>query len=278
MLNPAVTGLNECLDVKLGYRVQWVGFDANPKTAFVTANGRIKSISKKNGTWHGVGIAVESDNTGPTSRTFIKGSYAIHLKLNHTTRLAMGIFLGAFQYRLDASKVRLYQPNDPAIQGSSSNFLFPIITPGLWLYSKNYYLGVAYHHAKKLKLQGIGEDSYYYSTFNFIGGTILGNVHKISYIPALEVKATRNSKLAVDVNFWADYKNTISLGLGYRNEDAASGMLKFNFLKYFTLCYAYDFTLSPIKNGSSNTHEIILGFTACPRTLRQGFVPCAAYD
>lgn len=276
-INPAVAGLNECLDVRGGYRQQWVGFEGNPRTIFIHANSRVNSWSTRD-VFHGVGGFVESDITGPSSRLSIYGSYSLHLKISRKTKAAFGVHFGGVQYRLDASQLRPGDPTDPAIGGSVSSIAAPDITPGIWVYGKDWYTGFSVRHIVEQQIENLGEESALIPHYSLIAGTVFGDEEQISYIPAIMAKFTRNTKPAVDVNFWADYKNTVAVGVAYRNEDAVAGMLKVNFLKYFTLTYAYDYTLSEIQTGASNTHEVMLGFLACPQNLRQGFVPCAAYD
>lgn len=276
-INPANAGLKECLDARLGYRVQWVGFEDNPKTVFASAHQRIKAISRPNGIIHGAGLSIEADNTGPTARTFVYGSYAVHLKMTRAVRLSLGVHIGFLQYRLDATKIITKIP-DPVIEGSTSEIIFPDITPGVWLYSKDWFIGLSARHAANNPIENIGIDSQIKPHFSLMAGKILGNREGITFIPAGLLKFTGNSKPALDVNFWVDFENKLALGLAFRNDDAVAGMLKFNFLRYFTLAYAYDFTFSKIRYGSSNTHEITIGISACPRNQKQGFVPCAAYD
>lgn len=277
-INPANAGLKKCLDARVGYRTQWVGFEDNPKTIFVSAHQRIDAISNDRGIIHGAGITIEGDNTGPSSRTTMHLNYAIHLPLSRKVRLSFGVALGAFQYRLDASKFNYHDPGDPILEQSQSEVIFPDVKAGLWLYSKSWFVGFSGAHITNPTLKKIGEDVRLQPNFNLMAGKIFESGEKMSYIPAAEIKYTGNSTPSLDVNFWADYDNRVAIGLGFRSQDAVSGMLKFNFLDYFTLAYAYDFTYSKVRYGSSNSHEIILGITACPRTQKVGFVPCSAYD
>lgn len=277
-INPANAGLKKCLDARVGYRTQWVGFEDNPKTVFVSAHQRIEAISNERGIIHGAGITIDGDNTGPSSRTALHLNYAIHLPLSRKVRLSFGVALGALQYRLDASKFNYHDPGDPILEQSQSEIVFPDIKAGAWLYSKNWFVGFSGAHITNPTLKKIGEDVRLQPNFNLMAGRIFESGEKMSYIPAAELKFTGNSTPSLDVNFWADYDNRVAIGLGFRSQDAVSGMLKFNFLDYFTLAYAYDFTYSKVRYGSSNSHEIILGITACPRNQKVGFVPCSAYD
>lgn len=277
-LNPAIAGLQVCLDARVGYRNQWVGFENNPRSVFLTAHQRIKSISSDRGAQHGAGLVVESDNTGPTGRTSVHAAYAIHLPLSRKTRISFGLSAGILQYRVDMSQIFVPQPGDPILQQSQSELVFPDIKFGIWLYNKSWFAGFSGGHLTSPTLNDIGIDTRLQSHFNLMAGRVYEGGEKMSYIPAAQFKFTSNSTPSLDVQFWADYDDTFALGAGFRSEDAVYGMLKFNFLDHFTVAYAYDFTYSKMRFGGNNSHEIIIGISACSRKQRVGFVPCAAYD
>lgn len=277
-VNPANAGLQKCLDARIGYRTQWVGFESNPKTIFVNAHQRIDAISKERGAIHGVGINIDADNTGPTGRSFIHGNYAVHIPMSRKTRLSFGVGIGALQYRMDATQLNVPDKSDPVVAQSASELIFPDIKAGIWLYSKQWFVGFSGAHLTNPTLRDIGIDTRLQPNFNLMAGYIFESGEKMSYIPATQLKFTGNSIPSIDVNFWADYDNLIALGVGFRSQDAVSGMLKINLLDYFTVAYAYDFSYSKMRFGASSSHEIILGITACPRNQKVGFVPCNAYD
>lgn len=277
-INPAVAGLQECLVAKMGYRTQWVGFESQPQTISINANQRLKKISNERGALHGIGIEIEADRTGPSTRSNIHVAYAIHLPLNRKTRISAGLAIGLQQYRFDAALISVPDPNDPIVNKSASEIVFPDIKAGLWMYGKRWFVGLSAKQLTNATLNDIGNDTQLQPHFDLMAGRIFESNDKISFIPAALLKFTANSKPAFDANVWVDYDDVVAVGLGFRSEDAVSGMLKFNFLEYFSLAYAYDFTYSKMRYGSSNTHEVIIGISACPRNKKAGFVPCNAYD
>jgi type IX secretion system PorP/SprF family membrane protein len=277
-INPATAGLRKCLDMRFGYRTQWVGFKGNPKTGFANINGSLKAKKKQTLTVkHGFGASIVSDETGPIGKTMVSGAYAIHLPITRNTTLSFGTFIGIVQHRLDATKIRT-QFSDPSIANSSTAFIFPDISPGFWLYTKKGFFGGTLTHALKNNIDGFGTNSDLARHYNFTIGRIWGDVDYFSYIPAAQLKLVANSKPALDVSLLIDYRQSIAVGVLYRSSDAVAGLMKINFLQYFTLAYAYDFTTSKIRVGSSNTHEIILGISACPKNAKKGMVPCGAYN
>ncbi len=263
-LNPAFAGLKECFDIRVGYRMQWLGFDGAPRTGYINANGRILKRKSNFNEKHGVGAQVLSDATGPTSRTFFNLAYAYHMKVGRKFTLSSGISAGLLQYRFDKARVTVWDTDDPAIDGSISRFILPDINIGFLLYNEDFYAGLSLKQVWRNKLKNIFPDSrmthHYY--FN-IGKRFVAN-DKLSYVPSVLLKFTRLSVPAIDINLMFDFENALAVGLSYRNTDAIAAMFKINFLKRFSLGYSFDLTTSRIRYGSSNTHEITLGVYSCP--------------
>ena len=140
-INPAVAGTKQCLDMRFGYRTQWVGFEGAPRTGLASINGALGK-PKRNGVSHGIGVMFEADNTDPFSKTEFNLAYAFHFKMNREMRGSLGLFAGFTQYRLDLSTALVEDGSDPIlIGGSSSNLLVPEVSPGFWMYNKKFYLG-----------------------------------------------------------------------------------------------------------------------------------------
>ena len=57
MINPAVTGSSPCMDLKLGIRQQWSGFEGAPTGAFGAIHG---TVGEKKRNFHGLGAMVET--------------------------------------------------------------------------------------------------------------------------------------------------------------------------------------------------------------------------
>lgn len=264
-INPAVAGTKECLDIKLGYRAQWVGFEGAPRTAFVNINGRIPIKRPRNHrTKHGVGVMAETDGMGPLSRTSLYLAYAFHTQVARKFNLAFGVFAGFHQFRFDRSKVTLSNADDPIIAGSRNAFVLPDIIPGLWFYSDNFYAGLSWRNLLRNDFKVVGDASRFTHHFLLTAGRKWEAAGDWSFIPNGMLKIAPLSPPALDLNVLVDYRNTIAFGLSYRNVDALAGVVRLNFLKYFTVGYSFDLTTSRIRYGSSNTHEVIIGIYSCP--------------
>lgn len=264
--------------MRIGYRTQWVGFEGAPKTAFANIHGRIFKKQNYGLGKHGVGAMVESDQMGPTANTTLMLAYAYHVPLNHKIWLSMGLFAGFQQYRFDASYVTLANYDDDAIGGSGSSIIVPDISPGLWLYSDDFYAGLSMRHALGNNIKNVGTNQTKLTRhFLFVVGKRFKAEQGISYIPSASLKFAPMANPAIDLTLVMDYQNKFQVGASWRNTDAIAGMVKFTFLKYFTLGYSFDFTTSKIRLASSNTHEIILGIYACPSSAKSSY-DCPAYN
>jgi len=276
-LNPAVAGTKECLDVRFGYRTQWVGFDAAPRTGLASINTRLGKPSRT-GTSHAAGLIFESDNTEPTSRTLMQVAYAYQFKMSREMRGSIGLFAGFSQYRINLSEIIIEDADDPVLAlGSDTQFLVPEITPGFWMYDKRFYLGIAARYVTGNKIFDVGEATLQ-THWNVSSGYTFFLAPKVNLIPSTMIRYVAGAPISLDLNAMLDFNRTMALGMGYRNGDAFVAMAKINLFNSVTLAYAYDITTSPINVASSNSHEIIIGISACPEQSRGGFIPCAAYD
>lgn len=277
-LNPAVAGSKDCIDMRIGYRTQWVGFEGAPKTSFANFHTRIfKKRAYGNGK-HGLGVMVESDQMGPTANTTLMVAYAYHIPLNHKVWFSAGLYAGFQQYRFDKSKVTLANYNDDAVGNSGSAFLVPDFSPGVWLYNDDFYLGLSMRHMLMNDIKNLGtSETKLTHHYILVGGKKFKAEKGVSYIPSASVKFAPLSNPAIDLSLLVDYKNQIQFGATWRNTDAIAGMFKFRFLKYFSLGYSFDFTTSKIRVASSNTHEVILGIYACPTSAKSSY-DCPAYN
>lgn len=275
--NPALAGSKECMDVKLGYRTQWVGLEGAPRTAFGTFHTKIKFKKSRNPrVTHGVGALVESDAIGPLSRTTINLAYAYHFPVARDVKASVGVFAGLQQFRVDVNKMSLANGNDPAINGSGARYFIPDVAPGLFLSHKNWFAGYSIKQIVRNKWKILGTDSRNRWHHNFVFGKRFKTNGGVNLVPSAMLKVTGFSAPALDINLMAEINPYFELGGSWRNGDAIIGMVKFRFLNFFTLGYSFDFTTSRMRYGSSNTHEIILGISGC--SFNASSYDCPAFN
>ncbi|MCH2197304.1 MAG: type IX secretion system membrane protein PorP/SprF [Flavobacteriales bacterium] len=275
-INPAVAGSQPCLDMKIGYRRQWMGIGEGPRTAFGNIHG---SFGKKKHNFHGVGGQVFTDDTGAIGFTGMNGVYAYHMKMNRKYYLSAGIGVGFMQYRIDLGGIVLPDVqvvNDPAFAGSSSEFLFPQIQFGLWLYKEDRFYGFAIHNLTENALS-ILPGSAMRRHYSFAAGRAIEMQDGFMFKPSAHLQYVASSRASIDLTAMFDYKEKVQVGVGFRSESGITGLLRVDLFRYVTLGYAYDFALSRIRFDGRHTHEVVLGIQACAGNEGRA-VPCAAYQ
>lgn len=279
-IHPALAGSEECITGRLAFRSQWVGFEGAPQTLHANIHTRIpRKIKGPNVGFHGVGGKVSTDATGPLSRTMVYGAYAYHLPVSPKLTAAFGVYAGIQQKRLNVNEVTLSDGNDPLINDSRSVLLYPDVTPGIWLNHDEFYAGLTVAQAASNSLSGLGQDASLVPHYLLTGGKKfeMGSDDQFTLIPSTLIKFSPMTSPAMDLNFLLEYRGQFAAGLSYRNIDALAGMVRFDLLKYFFLGYSFDLTTSKIRLNSANTHEITLGFKACPDEGGGDNTTCPAY-
>ena len=310
ILNPAISGIENYTDVKISARDQWVGLDGAPRTAYFTIQGPIGkkdyrttatsySIPGENprgrAYWesytaaephHGLGLMVINDRTGSLNRFTADVTYAYHIGLNPTTNLAGGFSAGISKISLDKSKTDFSgtgDPNDPAAGSAYSGYLSkvkPDVGVGLWLYSRDYFVGFSAQQVVPQKLTFV-DDAIANPTGRliphlfFTGGYRFLLNEDINAIPSVMVKYIRGSSkndFQFETNLKLQYQDRLWIGGSYRYQDGYAAMIGVNVSNTFNVGYAYDFTTTALNTVSHGTHEIVLGFLlgnkyseACPR-------------
>ena len=310
ILNPAISGIENYTDIKISARDQWVGLNGAPRTAYFTIHAPIgKSDYRTSATsysipgenprgrayWesytaaephHGIGFTIVNDLTGSYNRFNAYATYAYHLGLNANTNLAGGFSAGISRISLDKSKTDFSgagDPSDPAAGSAYTGYLNkikPDIGVGLWLYSRDYFVGLSAQQVVPQKYSFVGDAIVSTKSimiphvFLTAGYRFLLN-EDINAIPSLMIKYIRGSSKSnfqPEANIKLQYQDRLWIGGSYRYQNGYAAMLGVNVSNTFNLGYAYDFTTTEVNTVSRGTHEIVLGFLlgnkysgACPR-------------
>lgn len=310
ILNPALSGIENYTDVKLSVRDQWVGLNGAPKTSYFSIQAPIgKGDYRTTSTsfevpgqnprgkyyWenytaaaphHGIGMTIVNDRTGSFNRFTANATYAYHLGLSPTMNLSAGFSAGITNVSIDRSKQDFSgsgDPYDPATGSSISkeiNRIRPDLGFGMWLYSKNYFVGISAQQIIPQKLN-FSDDAAYISKGRLIPHLFLTAGYRflvgedVNVIPSVMLKYVEGSSknnFQPEMNVKMQYRDQFWLGGSYRYQDGYAGMLGFNLSNTFNVGYAYDITTTELNTVSKGTHEFLVGFTfgnkyseKCPR-------------
>lgn len=306
IINPALTGIENYIDVKLSHRHQWVGLDGAPVTTYLTVHGPIgKKDFRTSATsfrvpgenprgksyWeeytaaephHGIGLQVVNDRTGPLNMFSGYVTYAYHIGLSARTSLAAGFGVGFTNLSLNTNKLDfgIVTPVDPAVYTSKGlNYFRPDFNAGLYLYSADYFIGLS---AQQIIPQKVSfSDNNVKSTdgrfvphlFATAGYRFLVN-EDFNITPSVMVKYINPVPVQAEFNAKLQYLDLAWIGASYRTGEGFAGMLGMNISNTLNVGYSYDYTTSNLNTVSKGTHELLVGFLVgnkygdwCPKNV-----------
>jgi len=284
LVNPAIAGIDNYTDLKVGVRDQWVGITGAPKTTYITIQapfGKGDDYSTSSTSFavpgqnprgeeywrsytaaaphHGAGLTVINDQTGSFRFLTASATYAYHLGLNATTNLSGGFSAGITKVSIDKSKQDydgLGDPIDPATGSAFSGELTkirPNMGVGLWLYSRDYFVGFSAQQIIPQTLSFVDDNPSILTKGKFVPHIFLTAGYRflltedINAIPSLMVKYIKGSSIREfqpEANVKLQYQDLLWVGASYRYQDGYAGMLGLNIKNTFNVSYAYDRTSS----------------------------------
>jgi type IX secretion system PorP/SprF family membrane protein len=312
LINPAITGIDNYTDVKIGMRDQWVGLNGAPKTTYFTIQGplgkndyRTSSTSfevpgenpRGKAYWesytaaaphHGVGLSVINDKTGSFNFFTAAASYAYHLGLNPTTNLSGGFSAGISKISIDRTKHDWADgdPTDVAAGSALTSELSKMkahVSVGLWLYSRDYFMGFSVQQLAPQTLQFVDDNTaavtkgklvphlFFTAGYRFL---LSDDVNAIPSVMLKYINGGSRKGFQPEANVKLQYRDLLWIGGSYRYEDGYAGMVGLNVSNTFNVSYAYDRSSNKavLSNFNNGTHEIVVGFLlgnkysqACPR-------------
>jgi type IX secretion system PorP/SprF family membrane protein len=292
MANPGAAGSYDFLDLTIGGRYQWAGFDNAPMTAYAygssvinkpkvrynpslrTSNGPVRNPKVSTGrVKHALGGEFYLDEYGAFRKLSFSGIYAIHLPVTRSSNLSLGTKLGLTNNAFLADRaVVLTQMNgyDGApmeddvynqflLDQSSLNFMN--IGLGLYYYSDQFFLGVS---ADQLSRDFVSFGS---GTANFdpnihtqlIAGYKFPISENVTLMPSFIGKYMAPAPFSFDVNMQFEYKEWLWIMAGYRNSNDLIIGLGANLNERFKFGYSFDFTTEKIGSYTNGSHEIVMG-------------------
>ncbi len=299
LINPAISGIEDYADIKLGYRNQWSGIEGAPETYYLSGHvslGKTAHVEQRNQprtlnqmdnsrnryrsrkAHHGLGGMVLADNAGPFRKLEANLSYAYHLPVSADVNVAMGISGGIVQQTLRTDEIVFTNPDDFVIGNGDIDRLSPDLSLGTWIYSKNFYAGLSAKQLLRSATNFGGTSEAYDAPQNihyFLTGAYRYNLSPdISAVPSFLVKYLQSSPLTYDVNLLVSYMDRISAGISYRNTTDLVFMARFSINYTLEVGYAFDHGSSQNAYLNNNSHEVVLGIrlknkmkVLCPQNL-----------
>ncbi|MGQ0827180.1 MAG: PorP/SprF family type IX secretion system membrane protein [Bacteroidota bacterium] len=261
LLNPAIAGTKDYAPAIVSHRSQWLNFRDAPTTQIGSIHGPLNQRV-------GLGLSLLNHETGPTVTMSAQLSYAYRLKLTDKIKLSFGIAPTVIQHYLNKNKIKLEEQNDNTFNRISGKTLVADVNAGVYVYSDNYYVGVAVPQLMENKLR-MG-DALFKEHLKRHYLLHAGYDHSLNekYVlsPSLLFKLIENGSPAqIDINVKATYNKLIWAGLSYRfstagyfNEAAIAflGVSKAN----FSFGYSYDYSFASVGVHSNGSHELFISY------------------
>ncbi|MVT10708.1 PorP/SprF family type IX secretion system membrane protein [Chitinophaga tropicalis] len=305
IVNPALSGIENYVDIKLSHRHQWSGLNGAPVTTYFTIQGPIGkkdyhttatsfAVPGENPRgqryWenytapephHGIGLQVINDVAGPLNNFSAYGTYAYHIGLSPRTSLSAGFGAGISRFSLKSSSLDFGNTTvDPAVysSGAVNTTKFDMMA-GLYLYSADYFVGLSAQQIVPSRLDfsdhtittGAGKTVPH--IFVTTGYRFLLN-EDFNLLPSVMVKYINPLPIQIEGNVKLQYRDLIWIGGSYRYKDSFAGMMGVNISNKVNLGYSYDNSTGTLNNYNKGSHELVLGFIignkyddSCPRNV-----------
>ena len=263
--NPAAAGtnINSGIEVIVGGRKQWIGFENAPTSNFLSFNYTIKP-QRSYKRWHNVGLYLSRDKAGIFRSESYYVSYALHLPITNKYKISFGVFAGARNFALDRGVISM---DDPVYGATYPNYFlaYPDFIPGIRIYSKKIFLDISIQQLYKNRLaQGdkqIGNKSVLAQQLYVSYGKKFFLDNGFTIVPAINIHSSFMYIPSMELNVMAYYKKRIGIGATIRNKDFISGIFQVRFYKIMTAGFSYDYSINRLNRSTPNTIEFMLGIT-----------------
>ena len=288
LLNPALSGIDSYIDLKVGYRQQWSGIEGAPTTQYISINtpigddyirSSINSFSSNGynplsrslvnsytaaAPHHGFGLIAMNDKAGLLRQNSVSATYAYHLGLSSSVNLSVGVAAGFHSLGLKVDDISAEHEQDPLFGADYNNRLRPDLGFGLWLYGPRFFVGASAKQiiGNRTVIENNSAVVYPYqspSIYATTGYKIFLD-EEIAMIPSILASYWKNAPPAIDVNLKLAYQDKFWLAGSYRNNDAFSFLAGYNFGSLINVSYSYDVNTSALRRVNKGTHEIGIGF------------------
>ncbi|MBX2963301.1 MAG: type IX secretion system membrane protein PorP/SprF [Cyclobacteriaceae bacterium] len=252
LINPAYTGMNKSLNMMVGYRKQWAGFDGSPTT--ISATGHTSLLDNR----MGVGLLISQDKIAENTNTFVQGTYSYKVSFDDYRYLSFGLQAGFMNFRSDNSMLNIADPTDPLFSEDINTFA-PSFGAGVIYRTDNLFLGLSVPRmlSAKENFESATASIYSQHFYGFASYLFLLS-NRVKFKPSVLLRGVGGSPLSVDVNAQFNIDERYAAGLFTRNLNTYGllAQVKFN---QFRFGYVFEMPTNKSVGTNFTTHEITLG-------------------
>jgi type IX secretion system PorP/SprF family membrane protein len=189
------------------------------------------------------------------------------MKLNESSKLALGLSAGMNIYQANLNALLLDQQADPSFAYNINNHITPNFGFGAYYSRERFYAGISvpnllqnsnsevYQSGGNLKIEK--EQRHYF----FIAGGLIPLSDNVAFKPTTFIKVTAGAPIEADLTASFILMKRLLIGAMYRTGDAFGGLLGFDLTEQFHLGYSYDWSFGlQTSKYNQGSHELILRF------------------
>ena len=257
-INPSLAGSRGALNIAAFYRLQWTGIPGAPETATLAIDAPLPHTSL------GLGLSISNDKIGVTKETRISSSYAYKIRMGEGN-LSLGLGAGVITTNTAWSELSVNDPGDENYLVTSSTFLVPDFSFGVYFSKRNYFGGISvpkllsyrfdYNKNKYSLVFDPGDLNYLLHT-----GYLFNISPWLEFLPSTLVTFSPGKELMYDINTYFNISDRFWLGGTYRNNRSITGLIQFAVNYQIKVAYSYDFDFGRLGHYSNGSHEIMLRY------------------
>lgn len=258
-INPAYAGSRNVISTTLLHRNQWTGINGAPETTTFTIDAPISNNKI------GLGLQIFNDRLGISNTTGAVVSTAYRIRMDKAT-LSFGLQGGISNFRSNFLDVNYSEggPLDPAFVENVNAMQFNFGT-GVYYNSDKFFVGLSVptlvpNRISKNSTAITNNPSRQEMHLFFTSGYVFDLNEDFKFKPSFLVKAVRGAPIEGDLNATIWIKEFIGLGAQYRTNADVSGLLEVQLNKQLRFGYAYDHSITRLRNFNSGSHEIMLRY------------------
>lgn len=270
MLNPysynaGYAGQDYSLSATGVFRRQWLGLNFTPITQQLNVHAPVASLQGA------VGLNFENDNFGAERNMRIGLAYAYHLPLGKGL-LSLGGRANISQRSLDGNQLRTpdgvydgtFDHRDPILSTNNESGQAPAFDVGLYYRDAVWDIGLGVNNLLESTVELTSLSLTNFRTISFNAGMTYELTYSLDVKPQVFVQSDLvQTQLAASILL--EYDTRYFGGVSFRGFDGSSrdalaiiGGIQLS--EKLRLAYSYDVILSPFKEVSTGSHEILLNY------------------
>ena len=282
--NPAYAGLDGSLSFTGAFRKQWMGLEGSPLSQQANLHMPLHILNS------GVGLYLSNDQLGAEHTIGVGAAYSFHFEIGSKATLSAGVSGQWLQYTLDGSILRTPEGsyeggnidhNDVALPEGRFTAATQTLGAGLYLQHPRYKFGVSVQNALEPSLSKNDISFTLDRAILATAGTRVGLGRYWYWEPSVLVK-TNTRQMQVDWTNILVYDGNFFGGFAFRgydrlSVDAAVVLAGVRINEKLFIGYAYDFSVSSLRQVNDGSHEIVLRYQL-PKVLGKDRIPPIIYS